>query len=118
MSQAQEMCATTQFPPAIAVTWLNGLGSRLILMPIVLAFDCSCVISDAIQSVPVAHGMVELSACPCLTPGPHSAGWTQVVVPLGTTCQPWLLSSSLALAGLYGNGSPCWPFGDRYWVDG
>src|SRR5579871_6098980 len=109
MSQAQEMRATTQLPPAIAVTWLNGFGSRFSLMPMVLALDCSCVISDAIQSVPVAYGRLKLSAWPFFTPAPHSDGLAQVELPLGTTVQPWLVSSCLALAGLYGNGSPCLP---------
>ena len=87
-------------------------------MPTVLAFDWSWVISDAIQSVPVLYGRVKLSACPCLTPAPHSDGVLQVVTPFGTTFQPWLVSSCLASVGLYGKGSPCLPFGDRYWVDG
>src|SRR5579863_6028997 len=109
MSQAQEMCATTQLPPAIAVTWLNGLGSRFSLMPSELALDCSCVISEAIQSVPVAYGKLKVSAWPCFTPVPHSEGSVQVVLPFATTFQPWLVSRSLALVGLYGNGSPCLP---------
>src|ERR1700733_3785430 len=100
MSQLQELCVTTQLPPPIAVTWLNGLGSRLSLMPSVLALDCSCVISEAIQSVPVAYGRVKLSAWPFFTPAPHSDGLVQVVLPPFTTSQPWLVSRSLALVGL------------------
>src|SRR5579872_2469071 len=107
MSQAQEMCATTQLPPPMAVTWLNGLGSRLSLMPSVLALDCSCVISEAIQSVPVAYGRLKVSAWPFLMPVPHADGLVQVVLPLSTTFQPWLVNRFLAWVGLYGNGSPC-----------
>src|SRR5215469_7584851 len=113
MSQAHEMCATTQLPPAIAVTWLNGLGSMFSLMPSELALDCSWVISEAIQSTPVAYGRLKVSAWPCLMPAPHSDGLVQVVEPLSTTFQPWLVSRSLALVGLYGNGSPCLPVADR-----
>ena len=51
----------------------------------------------------------------CPAPVPGSA---QLVMPFGTTFQPWLVSSSLALVGLYGNGSPCWPCADRYDVAG
>src|SRR5580704_14252777 len=109
MSQLQELWVTTQLPPPMPVTWLNGLGSRLILMPTVLALDCSWVISDAIHSVPVAYGRLKVSAWPCFTPVPHSDGLVQVVLPLLTTFQPWLVSRSLALVGLYGNGSPCLP---------
>ena len=71
-------------------------------MPTSEALDCSWVISDAIQSVPVAYGRLkhELPG-PWLMPGPHmAAGSVQVVVPFGTTFQPWLVSSALALAGL------------------
>src|ERR1700685_2916918 len=100
MSQSQEMCATTQLPAAIAVTWSNGLGSRLSLMPTPEALDCSWVISCAIQSVPVAYGRVKESGWPCLMPAPHLAGSVQVVVPFGTTVQPLLVSRSFALVGL------------------
>src|ERR1700743_4030883 len=110
MSQAHEMCAATQLPPAIAVTWLNGFGSRLSLMPTVLAFDWSWVISDAIQSVPVLYGRGKLSACPCLTPAPHSDGVLQVVTPLGTTFQPWLVSSCLDSVGLDGEAAAALAF--------
>src|SRR5579871_5417589 len=118
MSQLHEVLATTQLGAATEVTWLNGLGSRLSLMPMVLALDWSWVISWAIHSVPVAYGRLKVSGWPCLTPGPHLDGVWQVVEPLGTTCQPLLLSSDEALVGLYGNGSPCLPLADRYCVDG
>ena len=51
-------------------------------------------------------------------PGPHLAGSVQLVLPPGTTVQPWPDSSALALAMLNGNGSPCLPFGDRSLVTG
>src|ERR1700678_3656578 len=114
MSQLQEMCATTQLPAANAVTWLNGLGSRLSLMPAPAALDWSWVISCSIQVVPVAYGRVKESAWPCLMPAPHLVGSVQVVVPPATTVQPLLESSCFALVGLYGHGSPCLPVGDRY----
>src|ERR1700722_13250109 len=118
MSQSQELWVTTQLPPPIPVTWLNGLGSRLSLMPSVLALDCSWVISEEIQSTPVAYGRLKVSAWPIFTPAPHSDGFVHVVLPFGTTFQPWLVSRSLALVGLYGTGPPCLPWADRYWVDG
>src|ERR1700685_4058111 len=113
MSQLQEMCATTQLPAASAVAGLNGLGSRLSLMPAPAALDWSWVISCSIQVVPVAYGRVKESAWPCLTPAPHLAGSVQVVVPPGTTFQPFAVSSDFALVGLYGHGSPCLPVADR-----
>ncbi len=114
MSQLHEVCATWQLGAEIAVTWLNGLGSRLILMPSCEALDCSCVISDSIQEVLVAYGRVNDKASrPAWTPGPHLAGVVQVVEPLATTFQPLLVSSCLAMDGLYGNGSPALPCEDR-----
>src|SRR5215472_19265619 len=104
MSQAHEVCATMQFGAATAVTWLNGFGVRLILMPSCEALDCSWVISDSIQEVPLAYGRLKTSACPFLTPAPHLAGSVQVVEPFGTTFQPWLVSRVFAWVGLYGNG--------------
>lgn len=77
------------------------------------ALDCSCVISDSIQDVPVAYGRVNDSPWPALTPAPHLPGSVQVVVPLGVTFQPLPLSSCLAFPGLYGNGSPALPCEDR-----
>src|ERR1700691_3771803 len=100
-----------QLPAARAVTWLNGLASRFSLIPIAAALDCSWVISEVIQDTPVAYGKLKLSPVPAVIPAPHSSaaepGFTQVVTPFGTTFQPWLVSRSLALVGLYGNGSPC-----------
>src|SRR6185437_1422517 len=113
MSQAQEARSVTQLPPAMAVTWLNGMGSSLSTMPAALAPDRSRVISAATQPVPVAYGRVKLSACPGLIPGPHRAGTAQVVMPPGTTFQPWLASNCRAAAGLYGNGSPGAPLASR-----
>src|ERR1700722_3475936 len=100
MSQLHEILATTQLPAAIAVTWLNGLGSRLSLMPTCDALDWSWVISCAIPSVPVAYGRVKDSCWPCLMPAPHLAGSVQEVVPPATTFQPWLVSSCFAFVGL------------------
>src|SRR5215469_7104318 len=118
MSQLQEVCATTQLGAPMAVTWLNGLGSRFSLIPTSAAFDCSWLISESIQLTPVAYGKLNTSWWPLLIPGPQRLGSWQVVTPLGTTFQPWLASSALALSGLYGNGSPCLPWGDRYCVAG
>ena len=53
-----------------------------------------------------------------MIPGPHLAGSVQVSVPFGTTVQPWLVSRLLALAGLYGNGSPFRPVADSHLVAG
>ena len=87
-------------------------------MPSVLALDCSWVISDAIQSVPVAYGRVKVSAWPCLTPVPHSDGLVQVVLPVRTTFQPWLVSRSSPWSGYRGTGRPACPLADRNWVAG
>ena len=73
-------------------------------MPTCAAFDCSWVIIDVIQATPLAYGKTKLSALPAAIPGPHLAGSTQVLVPPGTTFQPWLVSRALALAMLNGNG--------------
>src|ERR1700735_4832831 len=88
------------------------------LIPTCAAFDCSSVISDASQLKPLAYGKLKLSALPWAIPGPHLAGSTQVVGPPGTTFQPWLVSSALALAMLNGNGSPFFPSADRNLLTG
>src|SRR5271169_3423475 len=98
MSQSQGILATTQLPAASAVTWSNGLGTRLSLIPTAAALAARCVISDSIHAVPVAYGRVKLSPCPFLIPGPHRAGSAQVDTPPGTTVQPWLASRDFALA--------------------
>src|ERR1700722_7587882 len=103
MSQLQLVFATTQLGAPMAVTWLNGFGSRLSLMPTSEAFDCSWVISWAIQLVPVEKGRLYTSVWPLAMPAPHWVGpvpgsW-QVVTPFATTFQPWLVSSCLALVG-------------------
>src|SRR5215472_17413940 len=118
MSQLHGSLATLQFPAARAVTWLNGLGCRVILMPTSDALDCSWVISCSIHCVPVAYGRLNAIAWPDLIPAPHLAGSVQVVLPLGTTCQPWLVSRALAAEGSYGNGLPDLSDGDRYGVRG
>src|SRR5271165_3110085 len=118
MSQSHGILATTQLPAASAVTWLNGLGSRFSLIPSASALDCSWVISASVQADPVAYGKLKFSAVPAVIPGPHRLGVAQVVVPPGTTVQPWLVSRLLALAGLYGNGSPALLWGDRNGVTG
>src|SRR5215469_4955034 len=99
MSQPQEILATTQLPAASAVTWLNGSGTRLSLIPTVAALEARCVISDSIHAVPVAYGRVKLIPCPFLIPGPHRLGLAQVDTPPGFTVQPWLASSDFARAG-------------------
>src|ERR1700735_863361 len=100
MSQLHGMWPTTQLPPA--PTSLAGFGSTFSLMPTCAAFDCSCVIIDVIQATPLAYGKTKLRALPAAIPGPHLAGSTQVLVPPGTTFQPWLVSSALAFAMLKG----------------
>src|ERR1700733_3717731 len=102
MSQLHGMWPTTQLPPA--PTSLAGFGSTFSLMPTCAAFDCSCVIIDVIQATPLAYGKTKLRGLPAVIPGPHLAGSAQVLVPPGTTFQPWLVSSALALAMLNGNG--------------
>src|SRR5215469_10821630 len=97
MSQAHEIPATLQLPAARAVTWLNGLGCRLILIPTREALDCSCCISWVIHWVPEAYGMLKVSPCPDLTPLPHRLGFVQVLTPLGVTFQPWLASRLCAI---------------------
>jgi hypothetical protein len=87
-------------------------------MPACAAFDCSSLISDASQLSPLAYGKLKLRVLPWAIPGPHSAGSVQLVLPPGTTVQPWLDNSVLALATLNGNGSPCLPLGDRNLVTG
>ena len=61
--------------------------------------------------------MLKFRLLPAVTPAPQSPaavpGFTQVDTPLGTTFQPLPASRLLALAGLYGNGSPALPCGDR-----
>src|SRR5580658_3986605 len=122
MSQLHGSLATTQLPPAVEITWANGLGARFSLIPIDAAFDCSCVISETIQEVPVAYGRLKLIPCPLLIPAPHSPapepGLMQVLTPFGTTFQPLLVSSDLALLGLNGNWLPDLPCGDSHWVAG
>src|SRR5208282_3202749 len=118
MSQLHGVFATTQLPPASATTWANGLGSRSSLIPTAVALDLSWVISASIHAVPDAYGRVKLSPCPFLIPGPHRPGSAQLDTPSGTTVQPWLASSDLALAGSYGNRSPALPCGDRNGVTG
>src|SRR5580700_11785080 len=92
-------------------------------MPTCAAFDCRAAIADASQPRPVAYGKLKLRVLPLGIPGPHLAGSAQVVVPPGTTVQPWLDSSALALAMLNGYG-PCpdlvaaWPAGDRNLLTG
>ncbi len=41
---------------------------------------------------------------PCLIPAPHRLGFVQVVVPFGTTFQPWLVSSCCAVDGANAHG--------------
>src|SRR5258706_9239040 len=122
MSQSHGIFATLQLPPARAVTCANGLGSRLSLIPIVAAFDCSCCITDPIHAVPLAYGMVKLSVEPAVTPAPQSRaavpGFTQVDVPFGTIFQPLLASRVFALPGLNGNGPPALPWDDSHVVAG
>ena len=61
---------------------------------------------------------LKLSALPLAIPAPHLVGSAQVVVPPGVTVQPWLVSSDLALVGLYGNGSPCLPVDESHLLVG
>src|ERR1700683_3558254 len=118
MSQSHDTLTATQLAAATEVTWLIGWGSMLSLMPTCAAFDCSSVISDASELKPLPYGKLKLSVVPWATPGPHLAGSTQVVGPPGTTFQPWLVSSALALAMLDGNGSPFFPSADRNLLTG
>src|SRR5260370_29335484 len=118
MSQLHGIFATLQLPPARAVTWLNGLGCRLILIPTREALDCSCCISWVIHWVPEAYGIVNSNCCPDLTPLPHRLGFVQVLTPFGVIFQPWLDSRLFALAGLYGHGLPAFSCGDRNLVTG
>src|ERR1700730_5188186 len=60
----------------------------------------------------------KLSGVPAVIPGPHLAASVQVVVPFGTTVQPWLVSRLLAWPGLNGNGSPFRPVADSHLVAG
>src|SRR5215472_13125561 len=101
MSQLHGILATLQLPAARAVTWLNGLGCRLNLIPASEALDCSCCISWVIHVVPVAYGRLNCRPWPCLMPGPHLLGSVQVLTPSGVTFHPWLDSSSFSLVGLY-----------------
>ena len=48
----------------------------------------------------MAYGRLNDRPWPDLTPLPHWLGLVQVLVPLGTTFQPWLDSRLLALVGL------------------
>src|SRR5215472_19103700 len=121
-SQSHGIFATLQLAAARAVTWANGLGARFSLIPIRAALDCSCAISASIQANPVAYGRLKLRAVPAVIPAPQYPGavpgFTQVVVPFGTTFQPLLASRSLALPGLYGYGSPALPLPDSQLVTG
>src|SRR5271156_6355222 len=92
-------------------------------MPTCAAFDCRASIADASQPRPVAYGRLKLRALPLAIPGPHLAGSAQVVVPPGTTVQPWLDSSALALAMLNGYApvpasTSALPAGDRNLLTG
>ena len=118
MSQLHGVLTATQLAAATDVTWLIGSGCRFSLIPACAALDCSSAISDASQPRPLAYGKWKLRVLPWAIPGPHLAGSAQLVAPPGTTFQPWLDSSPLALAMLNGNGSPCLPFGDRNLVTG
>src|SRR5690348_1894442 len=118
MSQLHGILATLQLPAARAVTWLNGLGCRLILIPTREPLDCSCCISWVTHWVPVAYGRLNCRPWPCLTPGPHRLGLVQVLTPLGVIFQPWLDSRLLALSGLYGNGLVVLSCGDINGVSG
>src|SRR5260370_38314830 len=60
----------------------------------------------------------KLSGVPAVIPGPHLAASVQVVVPFGTTVQPWLVSRLLAWPRLNGNGSPFRPVADSHLVAG
>src|ERR1700733_9329256 len=102
MSQLHGIFPTTQLPPA--PTCAAGFGSRFSLMPTCAEFDCSWAIIDVIQETPLAYGKTKLRGLPAAIPGPHLAGSTQVLVPPGTTFQPWLVSRAFALATLNGNG--------------
>src|SRR5579872_4311134 len=61
---------------------------------------------------------LKLSGVPLAIPAPHLDGSAQVVVPLDETLQPWLVSSDLALPGLYGKGSPCLPVAESHLLAG
>src|ERR1700733_8493878 len=118
MSQSHDTLRAPQLAAATEVTWLSGWGSMFSLMPTCAALDCSSVISDASQVKPLAYGKLKTSVLPWAIPGPHLAGSTQVGAPPGTTFQPWLVSSALALAMLNGNGSPFLPSADRNLLTG
>src|SRR5579863_7912739 len=102
MSQLHGALMTTQLPPTWEITSANGLGIGCSLIPTREPADWSWSISDSTQPTPLSNTKLKLSGVPLVMPGPHLAGSVQVVVPFGTTVQPWLASTVLALPGSYG----------------
>jgi hypothetical protein len=86
----------------------NDAVDKVTLMPALDHADFSAVMTCAVASFPLSYCSSKFILVPAGIPAPHwlgpVPGDAQVLVPLGTTVQPWLFRRDAALLGLYAYG--------------
>src|ERR1700722_17140051 len=102
------MLQLAELPTQSLTTLSNGSANVLAAMPIVFHSETSVLTCSSKTGTPLPCSRVMANFWPDLIPGPQSVaavpGFSQTSTPPLLT-QPWLVSSFLALVGLYGYGS-------------